>query len=120
MQAETWLVTGCGGFLGRHIAAELHKPSDTPRRVIGLGRNSSDGAECVDLLDRQSLLAAMERLRPDVVIHAAGTTRADDPDLCFERNTRATVLLLESLREGTGWAPRFSFTQSLQDLWYAG
>jgi GDP-4-dehydro-6-deoxy-D-mannose reductase len=98
MPAETWLVTGSSGFLGRHIAAELHKPSEPPRRVIGLSRSSAEGEESVDLLDRESLFAAIRRLRPDFVIHAAGTTRADDPDLCFERNTRATVLLLESLR----------------------
>jgi len=98
MQGETWLVTGAGGFLGRHIMAELRKSSGPDRRVIGLSRNSAEGGESVDLLDRRALLAALQRHQPDVVIHAAGTTRADDPDACFERNARATVLLLESLR----------------------
>lgn len=96
--SETWAVTGAGGFLGGHILTTLRSEGGAWRTLIGMSRTAAEGRMAVDLRDRRLLAATLQEIRPDVVIHAAGTTRADDPDSCFELNTRTTLILLESLR----------------------
>ncbi|NUU24258.1 MAG: NAD(P)-dependent oxidoreductase [Streptomycetaceae bacterium] len=74
--AKNVLLAGASGVLGRHIAAALE---DAGHTVIGLGRSA--GADVrADLMDREALLRAVERLKADgvavdTVVHAATALR---------------------------------------------
>ena len=67
MRPERLLVTGAGGQLGRAIQA---------RCPGGAFLAKSD----LDVTDDDAVAAAMERHRPDVVVHAAAWTRVDEAE----------------------------------------
>ncbi|CAA9579228.1 MAG: dTDP-4-dehydrorhamnose reductase [uncultured Thermomicrobiales bacterium] len=80
--AETILVTGSGGQLGRYLVAACRERGF---RVIGLGANPGPGVDIqVDIGDAQAVTASIADVRPDVVIHGAAYTDVDgcerDPD----------------------------------------
>ncbi len=62
------LVTGSGGFVGRHLIAHL----------AGVGDEVSGVDLEVDVTDRTSIDAAMSQVRPDVVYHLAALTHVGD------------------------------------------
>lgn len=81
------LVTGVNGQLGYDVARELLKKGHA---VVGSGRNaefrgqmtSSDDLEGMryiplDITDRNTVAAVMEKVRPDAVIHCAAWTAVD-------------------------------------------
>lgn len=71
------LVTGAGGFVGRHLLADLVAD---PRGVTGIvaatlgGEPVGEGVEAIrgDLSDPESAARIVREARPDVVIHLAG------------------------------------------------
>ena len=73
------LVTGAAGFAGSHLLDALsdddvetvawHRPGGHPPRELRGVR-----WQAVDLLDRQSVRAAIEQVRPSVVFHCAGAS----------------------------------------------
>jgi GDP-4-dehydro-6-deoxy-D-mannose reductase len=58
------LVTGADGFVGRHLLEHLRASDDD---VVGVDR------EC-DVTDVESVLAALQRVRPDTIYHLAALT----------------------------------------------
>ncbi len=71
------LLTGCGGQLGREVAAAL----------AGKGGKGNGGyeAECLgssalDITDRQEVLSTVARVSPAVIINCAAYTRVDDAE----------------------------------------
>ena len=62
------LITGADGFVGRHLTAHLAESGD---QVTGVDR------EC-DVTDQGSVLAALERARPEVIYHLAALTHVGD------------------------------------------
>ncbi len=60
-----WLVTGAGGFTGRHLVARLRAEG---REVVGLGE---PGGPAADLLDPQAMGDALRAASPGVVVHLA-------------------------------------------------
>lgn len=101
----TWLVTGAGGFLGRHVLeALIASRLDGTRRVVALDRDraGSDYPErliVADLTNLDGLNQVVEKLRPDVVIHAAGRTPPADAESLYRANTLSTSNLLRVLGE---------------------
>lgn len=101
---ERILITGATGFVGRNLAAALHRRG---LRTFGIGtRPSPDGVPCryasVDLLDHRRLRAHLDRLRPTVVFHL-GAHVVLERDYATARRTLAvngtgTLNLLEALR----------------------
>jgi dTDP-4-dehydrorhamnose reductase len=80
--AETVLVTGSGGQLGRYLLAACR---DRGFRVVGLGASSGPGVDIqIDIGDAHAVSQAINDLRPDTVIHGAAYTDVDgcerDPD----------------------------------------
>jgi nucleoside-diphosphate-sugar epimerase len=74
------VVTGPGGFIGRHLCAELVQQGC---EVIGVGREGRAGKgplsayEAVrGVPDVETLSAILKRHRPNVVVHLAGATQA--------------------------------------------
>jgi GDP-L-fucose synthase len=89
------LVTGGNGFLGRHVVEALHN-----RGAVDVFTPRS--AE-YDLRDRDDIRAALNKLRPDVIIHLAavvggiGANRAN-PGLFFYENAIMGIELMEQSR----------------------
>lgn len=92
------LVTGINGFTGRYVAAEL---SAAGYRVYGLGSSPSTQADYfqVDLLDETALAAAVDAVKPDVVVHLAAIAFVGHGDInaFYSVNLLGTQNLLQAL-----------------------
>jgi GDP-4-dehydro-6-deoxy-D-mannose reductase len=75
-------VTGADGFVGRHLLAHLAERGDD---ATGVDR------DC-DVTDSNSVLAALERARPDVIYHLAALTHVGDSWKNPVEFTRVNVL----------------------------
>lgn len=104
---NTAVVTGAAGFAGGHLVdllaaegttvAAWRRPGGSQARpVTGVGWDD------VDLLDRESVARALDRVAPDVVYHCAGAPHVGNSWhrtlATFETNVRCTHHLLEALR----------------------
>jgi len=85
------LVTGARGMLGRALVRELDGHD-----VVGLGR-----AE-LELTDPRAVRPAFERVRPDVVLHAAAYTQVDraesEPERAAADNAQAAAQVADAAR----------------------
>ncbi len=97
----THLITGLSGFVGSHCADRLPQA----RGLVLDGK-------AIDIRDRGGVLAAVDALRPERVIHLAAQsfvpTSFDNPAETIEINVLGTLNLLQALRE-TGFKGRFLF-----------
>ena len=77
--SKTCLITGASGFLGREVMSCLAQHF----RVIGMAHQRSDsGFHCVDLRNSDALLAFLDEVHPDLLVHLAAYR---NPDFC-EKN----------------------------------
>lgn len=75
LREQRVVVTGAGGQVGRFLMAAL---SEGGADAFGLGAHSGPGVDRVaDITDEAAVRAAIEALRPEVVIHAAAYTDVD-------------------------------------------
>lgn len=107
------LITGIGGFVGRHLLAHLRAQGDT---VAGLAR-AEDAAGLdpsvelyvADLLDREAVAAAVRAAESEAVYHLAAQSSSGDsladPWGTLGNNLRAQLNLLEAL-VASGRQPR--------------
>lgn len=104
---EKILVTGAGGFTGKHfIAAARQQGFD----CTGAYQFESDAAEAsgaaiaVDLLDREGLIAAVKDIRPNYVVHLAAMSFVAHGDTAeiYRVNLLGTTNLLDALRQSSG------------------
>ncbi|MGB9107327.1 MAG: GDP-mannose 4,6-dehydratase [Telluria sp.] len=96
------LITGLRGFTGHYMAREL---SAAGYRVFGTvlpGENTGPDLFAVDLLDRAAVAAAVEQVRPDVVVHLAAIAFVahNDAEQMYRVNVVGTRNLLEALAAG--------------------
>jgi GDP-4-dehydro-6-deoxy-D-mannose reductase len=100
------LITGVGGFVGRHLLRHLQDEGD---EVLGVGRRGdisglpeSVPAFPVDLAHRAHVEAAVRQARPDVVYHLAAQSSPReslaDPWATLSNNLKAQLHLLEAVR----------------------
>ena len=94
------LVTGAAGFTGTFLAEYLSH--ETGVEVTGLIRKSSQKdllphttSIIADLLDREHLIAAVNGICPDAIIHLGGMTRGDLGDL-LQTNVVGTKNILDA------------------------
>jgi len=84
------LVTGAGGFVGRHLTAHLEAEGD---EVVPL-------VEGVDIADEPAVVAAVADAAPDVVYHLAGWAHVGDswkqPTEAVRVNVAGTAAVLEA------------------------
>lgn len=92
------LVTGAGGFVGRHLCRRLHDAGMDVRALTRAGSVPPPGVESVpvDPSDRTSLRSAVAGSAPDLLFHLAGTTRAEDVQ---QVNVEYASTLLDVLAE---------------------
>lgn len=90
------LITGAGGFVGRHLRDHLEDAGDD----VMLTDRSTDG---LDILDAASLLDLFRRTRPEVVYHLAGASDVggswQTPQATFRANAEGTLNVLWAARE---------------------
>lgn len=99
--APVTLVTGDAGFVGQHVLAQI--PG-----CVGLSSLCPD----IDIRDRAALVACLEAVRPQRVIHLAAQSFVPesfrDPEATFSVNFIGTFRLLEAL-QATGFGGRLLF-----------
>ena len=93
------LLTGCHGFTGRYVAAELEADG---YEVVGLAHDGDPPREGVlraNLLDRAAVRNAVSEARADVVVHLAAISFVahGDVDEIYRTNVVGTRNLLEAL-----------------------
>ena len=113
------LVTGAGGFVGRHLTAELQGQGWDVTAAGGPA--DSTLALRIDLTDEDSLRDAVEGAEPDVVFHLAAQSFVPEslraPQETYEVNVLGTARLFSALRAyavGAGATPRLFFTSSAE------
>jgi len=89
------LVTGAGGFSGRHLVHHLES-QDIEVHTIG-ARAASSRHHTVDSLDDAAIADAIERVRPDYVFHLAGVSSGSDLTAYYRANTLYAATLLRAL-----------------------
>ena len=99
------LITGVGGFAGRHLAAVC---AERGVDVAGLGRGERPDIaalstyERIDLADAEAVHAAIARLRPERVVHLAAQASVarswEAPGEVISSNVSTSLNLLEALR----------------------
>ena len=117
------LVTGGAGYIGSVVCAELlragHKVVVYDNFSHGYRRAVARGAEVVtgEVGDREALGAALQRQRPDAVMHFAALIEAGEsmkfPERFFRNNTAATLNLLECMLQHGPRRLVFSSTAAL-------
>lgn len=93
------LVTGAGGFVGRHLVEHLHASGD---EVMATDRISGGP----DLLDVAGIAAVVEEAAPDAVYHLAGHSDIgsswSESLETFRSNAEGTLILLDVCRQSCG------------------
>ncbi len=113
------LVTGAGGFVGHHLVRELEAQGWS---VVAAGGPSDERLPVrIDLGDEASLLAALDRAKPETVFHLAAQSFVPEslraPHETYEVNVLGTARLLSAVREHARHArtmPRLLFTSSAE------
>lgn len=97
------LVTGCLGFVGRHLTAELRSAGHS---VFGFDAMVAEPSvpfpvEGGDLCEAADLPRAVRRFEPEAAVHLAGLASvpqcAKDPEQAFRVNVLGTLNLLSAL-----------------------
>lgn len=90
------LITGAGGFVGRHLRAHLGEAGD---EVVGLGPGEDLD---VDVLDAGAVVESVAEAEPEVVYHLAARSHVgdswSDPALVFRVNAEGTLNVLQACR----------------------
>jgi GDP-4-dehydro-6-deoxy-D-mannose reductase len=98
----TALVTGAGGFLGTHVCHALLAAGHDPVALTRPGGRpapaSVRGVEVAGGRDVANLADLIDRVRPAVIHHLAGTPRMDDLTALYEINVLYAAALLEASR----------------------
>jgi nucleoside-diphosphate-sugar epimerase len=97
------LITGLRGFTGYYMARELSEAGSHGHGTVLPGEPTGPDIFAVDLLDRAAVAAAIEQVRPDVVVHLAAIAFVahNDADQMYRVNVVGTRNLLEALAAGS-------------------
>jgi GDP-4-dehydro-6-deoxy-D-mannose reductase len=104
------LITGAAGFAGSHVIDHLAGEA-VDARLVGwyrpggrMPQQSGITCEAIDLLDRGAVLAAVSRLKPEVVYHCAGAAHVgrawERTEATFAANVLGTHHLIDGLNRG--------------------
>jgi nucleoside-diphosphate-sugar epimerase len=99
MTGRRVLLTGASGFTGRHAIAALKHAGYDVHEWRQTAVSGADTVAVVDLLDRSAVAAAVDRCRPDMVLHLAAISFVAHGDAAaiYGVNIVGTRNLLEAL-----------------------
>ncbi len=93
------LVTGAGGFVGRHLMPAL-QAAFPAARIIGTSQDA-EGGEHFDITDRMQARKIISRLQPDICIHLAGISAIGharaNPRQAWEVNLHGTLNIADAI-----------------------
>ena len=90
----TILITGASGFLGHALQRELSGFG----KIVPLSHSQNlDGSLQADLRDRRQVEELIERVKPDVVVHAAAYREPDKCEDAVEETDRLNRLAVQYL-----------------------
>jgi GDP-4-dehydro-6-deoxy-D-mannose reductase len=102
-EERTLLLLGAGGFIGAHLAAAA---TAAGLRVVAATRAGTVAAPPCNLLDPAAVAACVERVRPELIVNAAGDPSVarswEHPDEAHALNAGGVRNLLEAVAH---WAP---------------
>src|SRR3954454_5162722 len=125
MPTQKALITGSCGLIGSEVSVYFSRAGyaitgiDSNHRAVFFGPDGDTAwslerlrrdipgyrHEGVDIRDREKILALIEELRPDVIVHTAAQPSHDRaaaiPFLDFEVNAGGTLNLLEAVRQSS-------------------
>jgi dTDP-4-dehydrorhamnose reductase len=99
------LITGSNGLLGQKLVTLLSQNTDIQLFATSRGENRiafSKGYEYweMDITNAEQVEKVIDKIRPDVIIHTAAMTNADqcetEKDLCWKMNVTATEYLVKA------------------------
>lgn len=105
---KKYLITGCEGFVGSHLADLLVNKGTVYGMVYGetkLLKHLQNKIEIIpcDLKDKTQVRDIIEKTKPDVVIHLAAqsfvTVSWDQPEETLKTNVMGTFYLFDSIRQ---------------------
>ncbi len=100
------LVTGGGGFSGRHLISHLEEQGVEVHTVGVRGLDRPRHYRVSDITDVKVLSGAVKAAQPDQVYHMAGLMRSNDPAEFYRVNVVFALALLGALAEaGFGSCP---------------
>ena len=119
-------ITGATGFLGSHIASELHKKGAkltllsrkniTEHPVLDTDIISDSNIVTGDILSLELLENILNKYKPDTIFHTAGFVNVGEafknPELAVNTNTIGTHNILEALRRNPSHTERFIMVSS--------
>ncbi len=114
---RTLLVTGGAGYIGSHVCKAAALAGYLPVAFDSLSGGHRHAVrwgplEKGDLRDGERVRAALERWRPQAVIHLAGlidtSASVADPSTYYEHNVTASLTLLDAMRRASVGALVFS------------
>ena len=107
------LITGASGFIG---SALFNKFENEKYNVVGWSKSVSNIFNNVDLLNYEKVRKELSKLKPDIIIHCAGSANVSlsikEPKTDFEANVLATQNLLCAIYESEEYNPKFVFLSS--------
>jgi GDP-4-dehydro-6-deoxy-D-mannose reductase len=99
MELNSILVTGAGGFVGRHLAPRL-RAAFPAASIIGTSQDA-DADDIFDITDRGQAREIIARLRPDICVHLAGISAIGqaraNPRRAWEVNLHGTLNIAEAI-----------------------
>jgi GDP-4-dehydro-6-deoxy-D-mannose reductase len=99
-EERTLLLVGAGGFLGAHLASAA---AAAGLGTIAATRQGTEETPPCDLLDPASVAAAVEAVKPDLVVNAAGAASVgrswERPGEAFAVNATGVLNLLEAVAQ---------------------
>jgi GDP-4-dehydro-6-deoxy-D-mannose reductase len=99
MGFETILITGVGGFLGRHLVSVLHQEMPTAH-IIGAARRAVTvdcPSEIIDFTSAAEVAALMRTIQPGIIFHLIGAAGPDDVNHYYEANVLPSICLFEAV-----------------------
>lgn len=104
MNRKTMLITGCDGFLGKHLTKYF---SEKGFNIVGVGRISSKSHDSYTLfnitLPDELFGEILKEHKPHIVIHCAGSSSVSNslstPYIDFKRSADLTGFVLDSIRK---------------------
>ncbi|MBN1513209.1 MAG: NAD-dependent epimerase/dehydratase family protein [Phycisphaerae bacterium] len=102
IQRKRVLITGAGGFFGRHLCAYLADLSTRPTILAadlsGAAPPGCDAFHTVDLSAPADVRTLIRLEKPDTIVHLAGQFGTDDALAVFRANAASLIAILEAVR----------------------